>query len=63
MTTISVKFRQSTVKGKAGTAFCQVVHNRRMARINTDIHVLPCEWNEGLWKYSRQQWGIDVYPL
>jgi len=46
MTTISVKFRQSTVEGKAGTVFYQVIHKRRMARINTDIHVLPCEWNK-----------------
>lgn len=46
MTTISVKFRQSTVEGKAGTVFYQVIHKRCMARINTDIHLLPCEWND-----------------
>lgn len=46
MTTISVKFRNSTVEGKAGTVFYQVIHKRKMARINTDIHVLPCDWRK-----------------
>lgn len=45
-TTISVKFRPSTVAGKAGTVFYQVIHKRRMARINTDIHIPPQVWND-----------------
>lgn len=45
-TTIKTKFRQSTVSGKAGTVFFQVIHNRQMARINTDIHLQPFEWQE-----------------
>lgn len=45
-TTVKTKFRKSTVDGKAGTVFFQVIHNRQMARINTDIHLLPCEWDK-----------------
>jgi len=44
MATIKVKFRQSTVDGKAGTVFYQVIHLRKMARINTDIRLKPREW-------------------
>lgn len=45
MTTIKVKFRQSTVAGKAGTIYYQVIHKREMVRINTDMHVLPQQWD------------------
>lgn len=45
MATISVKFRQSTVKGKMGTVYYQVIHHRRMARINTDIRITQQEWD------------------
>lgn len=56
-TTIKPKFRQSTVDGKAGTVFYQVIHNRQMARINTDIHLLPCDWQ----KVSNQPNGNEDY--
>lgn len=46
MATIRVKFRPSTVEGKAGTVFYQVIHRRQMARINTDIRLLPCDWRK-----------------
>lgn len=46
MTTIRVKFRPSTVADKAGTIFYQVIHQRQMARINTDIHLRPQAWNK-----------------
>lgn len=45
-TSIKTKFRKSTVDGKAGTVFFQVIYNRQMARINTDIHLLPCDWEK-----------------
>lgn len=44
-TSIKIKFRKSTVEGKAGTVFYQIIHKRQMARINTDIRVHPHEWN------------------
>lgn len=43
-TSIKIKFRESTVQGKAGTIFYQVIHKRKMARINTNIRVFPHEW-------------------
>lgn len=45
-TTVKTKFRKSTVNGKAGTVFFQVIYNRQMARINTDFHLLPCDWEK-----------------
>lgn len=69
MATISVKFRQSTVEGKAGTIFYQVIHRRKMARINTDIHVQPCDWrkicnrtddNEGYLTFIRNRIDSDL---
>lgn len=43
-TSFKIKFRSSTVEGKAGTVYYQIIHNRQVARINTDIHVHPNEW-------------------
>lgn len=44
-TSIKTKFRPSTVRGKAGTVYYQLIHGRQVARINTDIRIQPQEWN------------------
>lgn len=44
-TSIKIKFRPSAVAGKAGTVYYQLIHNRQVARINTDIHLHPAEWH------------------
>lgn len=36
MASIKVKFRPSTIDGKEGTLYYQVIHNRVVRQINTD---------------------------
>lgn len=45
MATIKMKFRPSTVKGKDGTFFVQIIHQRQVRQINTGLHVSNSEWN------------------
>jgi len=45
MATIKVKFRESSVQGKAGTVYYQLSHRRQVQHIATSIHLLPSEWN------------------
>lgn len=46
MATIKVKFRPSTVAGKEGTIYYQVIHRRVIRQIKTDYHIQPDEWDE-----------------
>lgn len=46
MATIKVKLRNSVVRGKAGTIYYQVTHCRKTARITTDIHLQPEQWDK-----------------
>lgn len=45
MATIKIKLRASTVPGKAGTVYYQVIHRKEVKQITTQIHLLPHEWN------------------
>lgn len=45
MATVQVKFRASTVEGKEGVLFYQVVHGRRSGRIRTAFRLRPSEWD------------------
>lgn len=45
MTTIKVKFRKSAVKGKPGTIYYQINHERQYKQITTKLHITPREWN------------------
>ena len=48
MASIKVKFRKSTVKGKAGTVYYQICHASQNGQITTNIHIQPEEWDEEL---------------
>ncbi len=50
MATIKIKFRPSSVSGKEGTLFYQVIHNRIVRQIHTDYKLFPSEWD----KYSKR---------
>jgi hypothetical protein len=39
MTSIKVKFRPSTVDGKEGGLYFQIIHNRVVRQLNTDYKV------------------------
>lgn len=44
-TTVKVKFRPSTVEGRAGTIVCLVTHRRIARQISTGYKVFPHEWD------------------
>ena len=45
-TSVRIKFRESTIDGKEGTLYYQVIHNRMVRQIATDYHLRSCEWQE-----------------
>ena len=45
MTSIKVKFRPSTVDGKEGGLYFQIIHNRVVRQLNTDYRVFAEEWD------------------
>ena len=45
MTSIKVKFRPSTVNGKEGGLYFQIIHNRVVRQLNTDYKVFAEEWD------------------
>ena len=46
MTSIKIKFRPSTVEGKEGSIFFQIIHNRVVRQLNTDYRIFASEWDE-----------------
>ncbi|MBO5626797.1 MAG: site-specific integrase [Prevotella sp.] len=46
MASIKVKFRPSTVEGKEGGIYFQIIQNRVVRQLNTDYKVYPSEWDE-----------------
>lgn len=45
MASVKVKFRPSTIGGKEGTIYYQVIHNRVVRQIYTDYKLFASEWN------------------
>lgn len=45
MATIKVKFRKSSVKGKAGTVYYQLCHGQSNRQITTQMRIFPHWWN------------------
>lgn len=45
MATIKLKFRPSSVKDKEGTLFYQIIHQREVRQIYTDLHLHYHEWD------------------
>ena len=45
MTSIKIKFRPSTVDGKEGGIYFQIIHNRVVRQLNTDYKVFADEWD------------------
>ena len=46
MTSIKVKFRPSTIEGKEGTVYYQIIQNRVIRQLKTDYRIFTNEWNE-----------------
>ena len=45
MTSIKIKFRPSSVDGKEGGLYFQVIHNRMVRQLNTDYKVFSNAWD------------------
>ena len=45
-TSVRIKFRESSVDGKEGTLYYQVIHNRVVRQIGTEYHLFATEWHE-----------------
>lgn len=45
MASVKVKFRPSTVNGRVGTLYYQVIHNRVVRQINTEYKLFVSEWD------------------
>ena len=46
MATIRTKFRPSSVEGREGTLYFQIIHGRVARQINTGYKIFPSEWDE-----------------
>ena len=45
MASVKVKFRLSSIDGKEGSIYYQVIHNRVVRHIRTDYRIFESEWN------------------
>ncbi|MCM1347650.1 MAG: site-specific integrase [Bacteroides sp.] len=45
MASVKIKFRPSTVEGKEGGLYFQIIHNRVIRQLNTDYKVYAYEWD------------------
>ena len=45
MASVKVKFRPSSIEGKEGSIYYQVIHNRVVRHIRTDYRIFENEWN------------------
>ena len=55
MATIKIKFRPSSVCGKEGTLYYQVIHNRTARSISTGYKLFPHEWKKESSAICRQE--------
>ena len=46
MTSIKTKFRPSSVEGKEGSIYFQIIHNRVVRQLNTAYRIFASEWDE-----------------
>ena len=46
MTSIKIKFRPSSVEGKEGSIYFQIIHNRVVRQLNTAYKIFASEWDE-----------------
>ena len=46
MASIKVKFRPSTIEGKEGTIYYQIIQSRVIRQLKTDYRIFTDEWNE-----------------
>lgn len=45
MTSVKIKFRESTATGVPGSIYFQIIHNRVVRQLHTDYKIYPQEWD------------------
>lgn len=48
MVSIKLKFRPSTVEGKAGSLYYQVIYMRKVRQVSTNFRITSSEWDSEL---------------
>ena len=46
MASVKVKFRPSTIEGKEGIIYYQIIQNRVIRQLKTDYRIFTDEWND-----------------
>lgn len=46
MASIKLKFRPSSVPGKEGSLFFQIIHERKVKTLVTSYQIFPSEWSD-----------------
>lgn len=46
MVSVKVKFRPSAVIGQEGCLYYQIILDRKVRQVKTDLRIFPCEWNQ-----------------
>lgn len=59
VTSIKVKFRTSTVAGKEGCIYYQIIHSRMVRQVNTPYKVFDDEWDEQTGNVRKPQQVTD----
>ena len=47
MTSVKVKFRPSTIIGKEGVIYYQIIHKRVVRQLKTGYRIYAHEWDDG----------------
>lgn len=57
MVSVKVKFRPSSVNGREGSIYYQVIHNRAVRQITADLHVHESEWDNKKSAVKISEWA------
>ena len=57
MASVKVKFRPSSVNGKEGSIYYQVIHNRAVRQITADLYVHESEWDNKKSAVKISEWA------
>ena len=57
MASVKVKFRPSSVNGKEGSIYYQVIHNRAVRQVTADLYVHESEWDNKKSAVKTSEWA------
>lgn len=64
MASVKVKFRPSTIEGKEGTVYYQIIQNRVIRQLKTDYRIFTDDISSDAKKCTNQQYfELSLYKL